>query len=120
MSYLSQKANRKHQSTNSDIEHMTTNFKDSNEISFISFSDVPIQDYLDGTGENSHDDNTHILMADKVTVTISTYKHLNREITFTEIDDKKMKQRVANERRERQLNQSDRLFIAVAWIQTSI
>ncbi len=95
---------------------MITNFKDSNEISFISFLDVPIQDYMDGTGDNNHDDRTHILMADKVTVTISTYKNFDREITFTEIGDKKLSQRVADKRRERQLNQSDGLFIAVAWI----
>jgi hypothetical protein len=31
--------------------------------------------------------------------TISTYKNLKREITFIEIDNKKMKQRVANKRR---------------------
>jgi hypothetical protein len=85
-------------------------------MSFISFSDVPIQDYLDGTGVNSHDDSTNILMADKVTVTISTFKNSDRERTFTVINDKKLSQRVVNERRDRQLNQSDGLFIAFAWI----
>lgn len=46
IAYLSQKANGKYQSTDNGIEHMISNFKDSNEISFIFFSDVQYKNTL--------------------------------------------------------------------------
>jgi hypothetical protein len=117
ISYLSQKASGKNQSHNNDIECMINNFRESNEISFISFSDVPVQGYLDGTNVDSSNDAIQSIIASKDTVTISTCKVSSSNIKFREISDINLKNsRVSEEREERKLNKKDGLFIAVTWI----
>ena len=44
---------------------MISNFKDSNETSFISFSDVPIQEYLEGRVNDIIDKTDQISTSDK-------------------------------------------------------
>ncbi len=106
----------KNQSHNNDIEHMVNNFKESNEISFISFADVPVQEYLDGTNGDSSNDAIQSIIASKDTVTISTCKVSSSNIKFREISNVNLKNRVSAEREERKLNKTDGVFIAVAWI----
>ncbi len=113
---MSQKANGKYQSTDNGIEHMIRNFKDSNKISIISFSDVPIQEYIEGKVNKIVEETTQMLMDDNTTVTVCTHKQDDNTITFTEINDENLSQRVATERVERRLLPSEGLFIAVAWI----
>ena len=92
IAYLSHKANGKHQSTDNGIKHMISNFKDSNETSFISFSDVPIQEYLEGRVNDIIDKTDQISISDKLpllfllTNKITTTLPLQRSTirTFTE------------------------------------
>ncbi len=81
-SYLSQKAGGKNQSHYNDIEHMISNFKESNKISFVSFLDVPVQEYLDGMNGDSSNDAIQSVIANKDTVTISTCKVSSSNIKF--------------------------------------
>ena len=74
-------------STDNGIEHMISNFKDSNEISFISFSDVPIQEYIEGKVDEIMEETTQMSMDDNTTVTVCTHKQDDNNITFTEIND---------------------------------
>ena len=90
IAYLSQKANGKYQSTDNGIEHMISNFKDSNEISFISFSDVPIQEYIEGKVDEIMEETTQMSMDDNTTVTVCTHKQDDNNITFTEINDENL------------------------------
>jgi hypothetical protein len=116
ISYMSQKANGKHESANSNIEHMMNNFKESNDTSFISFSDVPIDEYFDHAQGKSCDDLIQLMMRYSDTVTISTYKQSENNIIFKEITDDNLSRRVSEERKERKITDTDCLFIGVAWM----
>jgi hypothetical protein len=94
----------KNQSHNNDIEHMINNFKESN------------QEYLDGTNGYSSNDAFQSMIANIDMVTISTYKVSLSNIKFREISDNNLLNRVSEERKERKLNNTDGLFIAVALI----
>ncbi len=65
---MGRKANEKLNSTKDDIDYMMDNFVNSNEISFISLSDVSGKEFFDTNDQvKSH-------TATDDTVTISTYK----------------------------------------------
>ena len=66
ISYMSQKACGKNHSTTNDIEIMINNFKESNEIAFISFSDVPVQDFLEDVTGVIADEASQFKVADKL------------------------------------------------------
>jgi hypothetical protein len=82
ISYMSQNANGKHKSAFSNIEHMMNSFKESNDISFISFSDVPIDECFDHAQGKSCDDLIPLTMRYSDTVTISTYRQSENNIIF--------------------------------------
>ncbi len=75
---------------------------------------MPIQEYLEGRFNEIIEKTHQISMCDKTTVTISTHKQEENSITFTEINNENLSQRVATERVERQLLPSEGLFIAAA------
>jgi len=116
ISYLSQKACGKNHSTTNDIEVMIINFKESNEIACISFSDVPVQDFLEDVTGDDLDDADNSNFGPKTTVTVSTCKLSPTNITLREITNVNLTGRVTEERKERKLSCTDGLFIAVAWI----
>jgi hypothetical protein len=79
VAYLGRKANRKLDSTKDDIDYMMDNFVNSNEISFISLSNVSGKEFFDTN------DQVKSQTATDDTVTISTYKVSPRDVRYTEI-----------------------------------
>jgi hypothetical protein len=76
---LGRKANGKLDSTKDDIDYMMDNFVNSDEISFISLSDVSGKEFFDTNDQvKSH-------TATDDTVTISTYKVSPGDVRYTEI-----------------------------------
>ena len=95
---------------------MMENLALSNEISFVSLSDVPVKEFFDSQAsptlkcDTNHD-----------TVAISTMKSFSGDVHYREINDNPdtecLLDQIAQERQERNLlNNEDVLFIAVAWI----
>ena len=79
VAYFGRKANGKLDSMKDDIDHMMENFVNSDEISFISLSDVSATDFFDtdaqvNSGKTPDD-----------TVTISTFKLSPGDVRYTEI-----------------------------------
>jgi len=87
VAYLGRKANGKLDSTKDEIDIMMGDFVNSDEISFISLSDVSATDFFDADAQvKSHmsvDDSVRISVDD--TVTISTFKVSPRDVRYTEI-----------------------------------
>ena len=115
VAYLCRKANGKLNSTKDDIDFMMENFVNSDEISFISLSDVSAKDFFD-----TNADPKSLTEDDNDTVTISTYKVSPGDVRYTEIKNHSslegLSKQISEERVERKLLKNDALFIAVAWI----
>ncbi len=79
VAYLGSKANGKLDSTKDDIDYMMENFINSNEIFFISLSDVSGKEFFDTNAQLK----SHTPQDD--TVTISTYKVSPGDVCYTEI-----------------------------------
>jgi hypothetical protein len=114
--YLCRRENGTVCTTKDDIDLMMENLALSNEISFVSLSDVPVKEFFDSQAsptlkcDTNHD-----------TVTISTMKSFSGDVHYREINDNPdtecLLDQIAQERQERNLlNNEDVLFIAVAWI----
>jgi hypothetical protein len=108
--YLSNKTSGKHDSAKDDIELMIDDFESSDEISFVSLSNVPMKEFFPDLAEDTKDD----------TVTISSYKSSPGCVISKKIKDYADMSDLANivpqERVERNLISTENLFIAVAWI----
>ena len=93
---------------------MMGDFVNSDEISFISLSDVSATDFFDTdalvNSDKTQDD----------TVTISTFKISPGDVRYTEIKNNTnldgLSKQISEEREECNLSQKDALFITVAWI----
>ena len=113
--YLCRRENGTVCTTKDDIDLMMENLALSNEISFVSLSDVPVKEFFDSQAsptlkcDTNHD-----------TVAISTMKSFSGDVHYREINDNPdtecLLHQIAQERQERKLNNVDALFIAVAWI----
>jgi hypothetical protein len=75
--YLCRRENGDLNSPRDDIDHMMDNFAKSDEISFVSFSDVPIKDYFDVTTTDFDVD----------TITISTIKAFTGHVHYEPINE---------------------------------
>jgi hypothetical protein len=117
IAYLCRRENGTVGTTKDDIDLMMENLALSNEISFVSLSDVPVKEFFDSQAsptlkcDTNHD-----------TVTISTMKSFSGDVHYQEINDNPdtdtecLLDQIAQERQERNLNNEDAQFIAVAWI----
>ena len=74
------------------------------------------KEYIEGKVNEIMEETTQMSMDDNTTVTVCTHKQDDNNITFTEINDENLSQRVATKRVERQLLPCEGLFIAVARI----
>ncbi len=114
VAYLGRNANGKLDSTKDDIDYMMENFVNSNEISFISLSDVSGKEFFDTNAQLK----SHTPQDD--TVTISTYKVSPGDVRYTKIKNNSnlecLSKQISEEREECNLRKNDALFIAVAWI----
>lgn len=70
IAYLQRRETGVLDSTKDDIDHMLENFESSNEISFVSLSDVPVKDFF----ESVHNSNHIQSINDMETITIATTK----------------------------------------------
>jgi hypothetical protein len=110
--------------TDDDIHHTIENFELSNEISFVSFSDVPTKEFFDSTENSSpksltNQDNANTIRATNDTVTVSTVKDFSDKIEYREMNEQSSIACIANQKQEerdtRNLTKANALFIAVAW-----
>ncbi len=110
VAYLCRRENGDLQSARDDIAQMMDNMAKSDEISFVSLSDVPIKDYFD---EISTDYNVD-------TLTMSTTKSFTGHVHYQPINESSaistLSTQINEERTERNLQKEEALFIAVAWI----
>jgi hypothetical protein len=108
--YLCRRENGDLQSPRDDIDQMMDNMAKSDEISFVSLSDVPIKDYFD---ELSTD-------YDVDTLTMSTTKSFTGHVHYEPINESSvissLSAQINEERSEQNLQKEEALFIAVAWI----
>ena len=110
VAYLSQRENDSStESRKCDITNMLDDFQDSNEISFSTVSDVPMDLLTDD-----------LMGSTKDTVTISTTKIANEDVEIKEMSTldfgKDIEAAAKNEREEKNLKKKDVLFIAIAWL----
>ncbi len=78
-------------STKDDIDHMMENFELSEDISFVSLSDVPMREFLKSAESNApkfttKQDNAHQTPTNNKTVTVSTVKDFSGKVQYTEIN----------------------------------
>jgi len=110
VAYLCRRGNGDLHSPRDDIDQMMDNMAKSDEISFVSLSDVPIKDYFD---ELSNDYNVD-------TLTMSTTKSFTGHVHYQPINESSaissLSAQINEERTERNLQKEEALFIAVAWI----
>jgi hypothetical protein len=117
IAYLHRRENGLLDSTKDDIDHMMDNFELSNEISFVSLSDVPVKEYFE-----LYDNHKELpSITDMETITVSMTKQFSgvahyRELNEIDDETKSLSKQIRDERCERQLKKEDALFIAVAWI----
>jgi hypothetical protein len=108
--YLCRRENVDLNSPRDDIDHMMDNIAKSDEISFVSLSDVPTKDYF----------NVKSTDCDVNTMTMSTTKsftgHVHYEPTNESSAISSLSAQINEERSERNLQKEEALFIAVAWI----
>jgi hypothetical protein len=108
--YLCRRENGDLNSPRDDIDQMMDNMAKSDEISFVSLSDVPMKDYFD---VNSTD-------CDVTTMTMSTTKLFTGHVLYEPINKSSaissLATQINEERSERNLQNEQALFIAVAWI----
>ena len=108
--YLCRKHNSEDQSAKDDILFMMENLVKSKDISFVSLSDVPCNEYFHKTPISGNQTN----------VTISTKKQFSGAVNVDEINEDSelscLSEQITQERCDRQLAKEDTLFIAVAWI----
>ncbi len=76
------------------------NFKESNEIVFFSFSDVLVQDFMEGVTEDVSDDAVQFKHVCKTTITVSTCKLSPTNISLRELTDDNLSEQVAEKRNE--------------------
>jgi len=90
---------------------------ESKEIPFVSLSDVPVKEFFESQESNTLKCNTN-----QDTVTISTMKSFSGDSHYREMNENPntecLLDQIIEERQERNLNNEDALFIAVAWIVT--
>ena len=95
---------------------MIENFSTSDDISFISLSDVSGKVFFDNNLDAQVKSPTH----QDDTMTISTYKVSPGEVRYTDIKNNNklvgLSNEISEEQEERKLSENDALFIAVAWI----
>jgi hypothetical protein len=108
--YLCRRENVDLNSPRDDIDHMMDNMAMSDEISFVSLSDVPIKDYFDVKSTDW----------DVNTMTMSTTKPFTGHVHYEPINDRSttssLPAQINEERSKRNLQKEEALFIAVAWI----
>ncbi len=108
--YLCMRENVDLNSPRDDIDQMMDNMAKSDEISFVSLSDVPIKDYFD---VKSTDCNVN-------TMTMSTTKSFTGHVHYEHINESSaissLSAQINEERSEQNLQKEEALFIAVAWI----
>jgi hypothetical protein len=108
--YLCRRENGDLNSPRDDIDHMMDNLAKSDNISFVSLSDVPIKDYFDVTTTDFDVD----------TITISTTKAFTGHVHYEPINESSeissISAQINEERSELYLQKEGALFIAVAWI----
>ena len=108
--YLCRRENGDLHSPRDDIDQMMDNMAKSDEISFVSLSDVPIKDYFD---ELSTD-------YDVDTLTMSTTKSFTGHVHYQPINESSaissLSAQINEERTEQNLQKEEALFIVVAWI----
>jgi hypothetical protein len=108
--YLCRRENGDLNSPRDDIDQMMDNMEKSDEISFVSLSDLPIKDYFD---INNTD-------CDVDTMTISTTKSFTDHVHYEPINESSeissLSAQINEERSERYLQKEEALFIVVAWI----
>ncbi len=110
LAYLCRRENGDLNSPRDDIDQMMDNMAMSDDISFVSLSDVPIKDYFD---VNNTD-------CDVDTMTISTTKSFTGHVHYEPINESSenssLSAQINEERSERCLQKEEALFIAIAWI----
>jgi hypothetical protein len=110
VAYLCRRENGDLNSPRDDIDQMMDNMAKSDKISFVSLSDVPIKNYFD---VNSTD-------WDVTTMTMSTTKLFTGHVHYEPINKSSaissLATQINEERSERNLQNEQALFIAVAWI----
>jgi hypothetical protein len=108
--YLCRRENVNLNSPRDDIDHMMDNMAKSDEISFVSLSDVLIKDYFD---VESTDCNVN-------TMTMSTTKSFTGHVHYDPINESSaissVSAQINEERSEWNLQKEAALFIVVAWI----
>jgi hypothetical protein len=108
--YLCRRENGDLHSARDDIAQMMDNMAKSDDISFVSLSDVPIKNYFD---EFSTDYNMD-------TLTMSTTRSFTGHVHYQPINESSaistLSTQINTERTERNLQKEEGLFIAVAWI----
>jgi hypothetical protein len=80
IAYLQRRETGVLDSTKDDIDHMLENFESSNEISFVSLSDVPMKDYFDSSNDIRS-------INDMETITVTTTKGFSGGIHYQEMTD---------------------------------
>jgi hypothetical protein len=108
--YLCRTENGDLNSPRYDTDQMMDNMAKSDEISFVSLSDVPIKDYFDVNSTG----------CDVTTMTMSTTKLFTGHVHYEPINESSaissLATQINEERSERNLQKEQALFIAVAWI----
>ncbi len=108
--YLCRKEHVDLNSPRDDIDQMMDNMAKSDEISFVSLSDVPIKDYFDVKSTDCYVN----------TMTMSTTESFTGHVHYEPINDSStissFSAQINEERSERNLQKEEALFIAVAWI----
>ena len=111
---MGRKSNGKLDSTKDKIDIMMGDFVNSDEISFISLSDVSATDFFDTDAQVNSD------KTPDDTVTISSFKLSPGDVRYTKIKNNTnlegLSKQISEEQQERNLSKKDALFIAVAWI----
>jgi hypothetical protein len=125
ISYLNSRGNGHLLSPKDDIELMMDNFSLSGDISFVSLSDVPVEEYFNTSEKFTVNAVTTLPNSGTVstpfkdTIAVATAKDFSGKIVYTEIHDLPgiacLADTIQDERCERNLTKTDALFIAVAW-----
>jgi len=116
IAYLSSKSdNSKSNATKGDIVRMLDDFEHSDEISFTTLSDVPIDQLTDKLNDER-------CLSTQETLTIASTKHAKKTVVNTDIATLQYGEQIEaaakQERIERKLKSTDILFVAIAWLVT--
>ncbi len=90
IAYLHRRENGHLLSTKDDIDYMMENFELSEEISFVSLSDIPVKEFFNSAESRSpkstiNQDNSHQTPTTSLTVTVPTVKDFSGKVQYTEI-----------------------------------